>query len=314
MEMLDQLARVMKPGAELRFASDDAGYLELDARTADGASGVCMDRDARRRLAHAHRRLAADPLRSQSNSTAIPAFLRFVMNLIVRATSVGPKRLTLRFLIKRPISRAYPRTSEMTLVAVERTAARERLFPWPGLGARPPRIRISRHSHGHVASGTDHRARGGSRGLQARAPAPDRAASTRRCRSWPSVPTGRWTSKIARSFRARCRNSSMREDPIEGDYVLEVSSPGIDRPLTRITDFARWSGHEAKIELAAPDADGPQAFQGPAAGSRRQRRRRSMPTARGSNFPFREHRRSQARADRQTHRRRFEGAKKTPKQ
>ncbi len=53
-----------------------------------------------------------------------------------------------------------------------------------------------------------------------------------------------------------------REDPIEGDYVLEVSSPGIDRPLTRIIDFARWAGHEAKIELAAPDASRPQALQG----------------------------------------------------
>jgi len=43
-----------------------------------------------------------------------------------------------------------------------------------------------------------------------------------------------------------------QEDPIEGEYHLEVSSPGIDRPLTRLTDFARWSGHEAKIELIAP--------------------------------------------------------------
>jgi len=43
-----------------------------------------------------------------------------------------------------------------------------------------------------------------------------------------------------------------KEDPIEGEYNLEVSSPGIDRPLTRLTDFARWSGHEAKIELTAP--------------------------------------------------------------
>jgi ribosome maturation factor RimP len=42
------------------------------------------------------------------------------------------------------------------------------------------------------------------------------------------------------------------ENPIEGDYEIEVSSPGIDRPLTRLTDFARWSGHEAKIELNAP--------------------------------------------------------------
>jgi ribosome maturation factor RimP len=40
-----------------------------------------------------------------------------------------------------------------------------------------------------------------------------------------------------------------REDPVEGDYEIEVSSPGIDRPLTRVSDFARWSGHEAKIEL-----------------------------------------------------------------
>ncbi len=45
-----------------------------------------------------------------------------------------------------------------------------------------------------------------------------------------------------------------QEDPIEGEYEIEVSSPGIDRPLTRLVDFARWSGHEAKIELFAPVA------------------------------------------------------------
>ena len=43
-----------------------------------------------------------------------------------------------------------------------------------------------------------------------------------------------------------------KDDPLEGDYELEVSSPGIDRPLTRLSDFARWSGHEAKIELHTP--------------------------------------------------------------
>jgi ribosome maturation factor RimP len=42
------------------------------------------------------------------------------------------------------------------------------------------------------------------------------------------------------------------EDPIEGDYEIEVSSPGIDRPLTRLSDFTRWKGHEAKVELTAP--------------------------------------------------------------
>ncbi|HVZ68952.1 MAG TPA: ribosome maturation factor RimP [Rhizomicrobium sp.] len=53
-----------------------------------------------------------------------------------------------------------------------------------------------------------------------------------------------------------------REDPIEGEYNLEVSSPGIDRPLTRLMDFARWAGHEAKLELAAPDANGRRRFRG----------------------------------------------------
>ena len=52
------------------------------------------------------------------------------------------------------------------------------------------------------------------------------------------------------------------EDPIEGEYHLEVSSPGIDRPLMRLTDYARWSGHEAKLELIAPDANGRKRFKG----------------------------------------------------
>lgn len=43
-----------------------------------------------------------------------------------------------------------------------------------------------------------------------------------------------------------------KENPLEGDYELEVSSPGIDRPLTRIADFVRWAGHEAKLELHTP--------------------------------------------------------------
>jgi ribosome maturation factor RimP len=40
------------------------------------------------------------------------------------------------------------------------------------------------------------------------------------------------------------------EDPIRGGYRLELSSPGIDRPLVRRSDFARHAGHEAKIEMA----------------------------------------------------------------
>lgn len=39
------------------------------------------------------------------------------------------------------------------------------------------------------------------------------------------------------------------EDPVAGQYHLEVSSPGIDRPLVRPSDFERWAGHEVKIEM-----------------------------------------------------------------
>lgn len=45
-------------------------------------------------------------------------------------------------------------------------------------------------------------------------------------------------------------------DPIVDAYVLEVSSPGIDRPLTRAADYARWAGHEAKIVLRTAVAAG----------------------------------------------------------
>ncbi len=38
-------------------------------------------------------------------------------------------------------------------------------------------------------------------------------------------------------------------DPINGEYHLEISSPGIDRPLTRLKDFDRWAGFKAKLEL-----------------------------------------------------------------
>jgi ribosome maturation factor RimP len=42
------------------------------------------------------------------------------------------------------------------------------------------------------------------------------------------------------------------EDPIEGSYRLEVSSPGIDRPLTRLKDYADWAGYEARISVVEP--------------------------------------------------------------
>ncbi|WP_043749208.1 ribosome maturation factor RimP [Methylobacterium nodulans] len=51
------------------------------------------------------------------------------------------------------------------------------------------------------------------------------------------------------------------DDPIGRAYHLEISSPGIDRPLVRVGDFARWAGHEAKVELTVP-LEGRKRFRG----------------------------------------------------
>jgi len=51
------------------------------------------------------------------------------------------------------------------------------------------------------------------------------------------------------------------DDPIASAYTLEISSPGIDRPLVRLTDYDRFAGFEARIELARM-IDGRRRFQG----------------------------------------------------
>jgi ribosome maturation factor RimP len=50
-------------------------------------------------------------------------------------------------------------------------------------------------------------------------------------------------------------------DPIEGAYQLEISSPGIDRPLVRHSDFDRYAGHVAQVEMTVP-VDGRRRFRG----------------------------------------------------
>ena len=51
------------------------------------------------------------------------------------------------------------------------------------------------------------------------------------------------------------------EDPIPSTYTLEVSSPGIDRPLTRAKDYVRWAGHIARVETTQP-IEGRRRFKG----------------------------------------------------
>lgn len=55
------------------------------------------------------------------------------------------------------------------------------------------------------------------------------------------------------------------EDPIKGEYNLEVSSPGIDRPLVRGQDYLKYAGFEAKIETATP-VSGQRRFRGTVVG------------------------------------------------
>ncbi len=54
-------------------------------------------------------------------------------------------------------------------------------------------------------------------------------------------------------------------DPIAGEYLLEVSSPGVDRPLTRLKDFENWEGYEARLEIDRV-AEGRKRFKGQLAG------------------------------------------------
>ncbi|PIE14220.1 MAG: ribosome maturation factor RimP [Rhodobacterales bacterium] len=56
------------------------------------------------------------------------------------------------------------------------------------------------------------------------------------------------------------------EDPVSDPYALEVSSPGIDRPLTRLKDFDLWNGYEAKLETEEL-VDGRRRFKGELAGT-----------------------------------------------
>src|SRR3546814_13594988 len=57
------------------------------------------------------------------------------------------------------------------------------------------------------------------------------------------------------------------EDPVDSAYTREVSSPGIDRPLTRLADFDRFAGFEARLETALP-IEGRRRFRGRLLGPR----------------------------------------------
>ena len=76
-----------------------------------------------------------------------------------------------------------------------------------------------------------------------------------------------------------------REDPVEGSYRLEVSSPGIDRPLTRPKDFADWSGYEARVTLHEP-REGRKQFSGTLHGFDGQNVKLTDKSGQGHVLPF----------------------------
>ena len=73
--------------------------------------------------------------------------------------------------------------------------------------------------------------------------------------------TGQLTLDQCATISRAVSNLLDEVDPIENEYRLEVSSPGIDRPLTRPKDYAAWTGHEAKMTLHEA-VDGRKRFQG----------------------------------------------------
>ncbi|MEO5707204.1 MAG: ribosome maturation factor [Alteraurantiacibacter sp.] len=63
-------------------------------------------------------------------------------------------------------------------------------------------------------------------------------------------------AQLSRAISARIDEIEEADgELIDGAYMLEVSSPGIDRPLTRAKDYARWTGHEAKLALLDGETD-----------------------------------------------------------
>lgn len=134
-----------------------------------------------------------------------------------------------------PAAAPAPAEADPRLIVETGVAARVAAIAGPvleGLGFRLVRVRISG-------------SQGGGSTLQIMAERPDGTFTIDDCEA-----TSRALSPVLDV-----------EDPIAAAYNLEISSPGIDRPLVRVGDFARWAGYEAKIEMAVAQ-DGRKRFRG----------------------------------------------------
>ena len=85
--------------------------------------------------------------------------------------------------------------------------------------------------------------------------------------------------------------SAAQQDPLPGAWTLEVSSAGIDRPLTRVKDWNRFAGHQARVELLAP-IDGRRRFTGTVLGADAESARLRLDSGDDITLPLREVRRA----------------------
>lgn len=97
--------------------------------------------------------------------------------------------------------------------------------------------------------------------------------------------TGQLTLQDCESLSRRISDRLDDADPIEEHYRLEVSSPGIDRPLTRPKDYNLWKGHEARINLREK-TDGRKQYSGPLIGSDGEAALIDVPNAGPTRIPF----------------------------
>ncbi len=91
------------------------------------------------------------------------------------------------------------------------------------------------------------------------------AAQGRRLQIMAERPDGTMVVEDCASLARAISRVLDAADPISGEYNLEVSSPGIDRPLTRLKDFTAWEGCEARLEIDRL-AEGRKRFRGVLAG------------------------------------------------
>ena len=97
--------------------------------------------------------------------------------------------------------------------------------------------------------------------------------------------TGQLTLEDCARLSRRISDLLDEADPIEHAYRLEVSSPGIDRPLTRLGDFDAWKGHEARIVLEEK-LDGRKVFAGPLLGTEAEAVLIEVPVQGAVSLPF----------------------------